>query len=80
MTIEERLKQICKENGEIQIENIYMSLMLVEVVLPYESSSIEIELEGSTDDEIIQSFIEGVNSRIDDMINELNDCKLKEQD
>ncbi|RUT38711.1 hypothetical protein EJP82_26730 [Paenibacillus anaericanus] len=80
MTVEDKLKQLCKENGEIQIENIYMNLMLVDVVLPYEISSVEIELEGNTDDEIIQSFIEGVNGRINDMINELNDCKLKEQD
>jgi hypothetical protein len=80
MTIEDRLKQICKENGEVQIENIFMSLMLVDVILPYESSTVEIELEGNTDDEIIESFIEGVNRRINDMINELNDCKLKGQD
>ncbi|MDF2649577.1 MAG: hypothetical protein K0Q73_5382, partial [Paenibacillus sp.] len=78
--VEDKLKKLCKENGEVQTENIDMSLMLVDVILPYESSSIEIELEGSTDDEIICSFIEGVNSRINDMINELNDCKLKEQD
>lgn len=80
MIVEDKLKQLCKENGEVQIEHIDMSLMLVDVILPYESSTIEIELEGSTDDEIIHSFIEGVNSRINDMINELNDCKLKEQD
>jgi hypothetical protein len=54
--------------------------MLVDVILPYESSTVEIELEGNTDDEIIESFIEGVNRRINDMINELNDCKLKGQD
>ncbi|OMC79580.1 hypothetical protein BK125_04685 [Paenibacillus odorifer] len=80
MSIEEKLKQVCKENGEIQIENITMSLMLVDVVLPYDTSSVEIELEGNTDSEIIESFIEKVNGRIDDMINELNDCKLATQD
>ncbi|MNW32217.1 hypothetical protein D3C74_91570 [compost metagenome] len=80
MTIEEKLKKICKDNGEIQIENIDISLMLAEVVLPYEISSVEIELEGNTDDEIIESFIEKVNGRIDDMINLLNDCKFAEQD
>jgi hypothetical protein len=79
MTVEDKLKQLCKENGDVQIENIDMSIMLVDVFLPYESSSVEIELEGSTDDEIIQSFIEGVNRRINDMIDELNNCKLKEQ-
>ncbi|MDF2652749.1 MAG: hypothetical protein K0Q73_8554, partial [Paenibacillus sp.] len=31
MIVEDKLKKLCKENGEVQIENIDMSLMLVDV-------------------------------------------------
>lgn len=76
MSIEERLKQLCKDNGEVEIEYVDMSKMAVDVLLPYETTSHVIELEGSTDDEVVESFKDGVNKRLDDMINHLEDCKF----
>lgn len=75
MKLEEKLKQLCHGN-DIQIDSIDIKTMNVDVLLPYESSTFSIEVEGKSEDEIIKSFKEGVNSRLEDMINHLNDCKL----
>lgn len=64
------------ENSEISIQDVDLIKKTVDVLLPYETASIVIELEGSTDDELIESFKVGVNHRLEDMINHLNDCKL----
>lgn len=50
--------------------------MAVDVIFPYETSSYAVELEGKTDEEIIESFKENVNGRLSDMVNHLEDCKL----
>ncbi|MGK5511758.1 hypothetical protein [Brevibacillus formosus] len=76
MSLEKKLKQLCKV--EIQIESIDLEEMNVDVLLPYESSSVSIELEGDNDKEIMESFKLGVNKRLDEMIDHLNDCKLKD--
>ncbi|RCX22892.1 hypothetical protein DFP94_101481 [Fontibacillus phaseoli] len=76
MSIENKLRGLCKENGEVEIESIDLTKMAVDVILPYESSSYAIELEGETDEEIIESFKEKVNGRLSDMVNHLEDCKL----
>lgn len=64
------------ENSEITIDSVDIDSKTLSVLLPYETASIVIELEGSTDDEIIESFKEGVNGRLDEMIDHLNDVKL----
>ncbi|WP_188069028.1 hypothetical protein [Brevibacillus brevis] len=74
MGLEMQLKQLCK--GDIQIESINLEEMSVDVLLPYESASTSVELEGENDEEIIESFKSEVNKRLNDMIDHLNDCKL----
>ncbi|MFF2532249.1 hypothetical protein ACFVS2_25400 [Brevibacillus sp. NPDC058079] len=74
MDLEKKLRQLCK--GDIQIESINLEEMNVNVLVPYESSAISVELEGENDKEIIESFKVEVNKRLDDMIDHLNDCKL----
>ena len=77
MSLEQKLKQLCKEVGDILIEGFDHKGKSVDVLLPYETTSVSIELEGQSEDELVESFKEGVNRRIDDMINHLNDCKLQ---
>ncbi|ASA20924.1 hypothetical protein [Paenibacillus donghaensis] len=76
MSLEGKLNQLCK--GDIEIESIDLENMQVDVLFPYEIAAISIELEGKDDDEIIESFKSGVNSRLNNMIDHLNDCKLDE--
>jgi len=72
--LETKLRQILKNSGDIQIESITDTS--VDVLVPYETASLSIELEGNSDDEIIESFKDGVNKRLNEMIDHLNDCKL----
>lgn len=74
--MEDQLKQLCKDNGEIEIEFIDLSNKAVVVMLPYETSSVVINLEGDTDEGLVESFKRGVNQRLEDMCNHLNECKL----
>lgn len=76
MTLLGRLEQLCRESGDIEITSIDLETMSASVLLPYELAEVSIELEGSSDDDIIESFKEGVNKRLDDMINHLTDCKF----
>ncbi|ASA22633.1 hypothetical protein [Paenibacillus donghaensis] len=76
MSIEEKLKELLKESGDIEITEINLQEECVYVLLPYETSAILIDLEGDTDEVIIESFKENVNHRLDDMVNHLNDCKF----
>lgn len=76
MSLKNKLNQLCQ--GDIQIESIDLDGKSVDVVFPYETSAISVELEGSDDEEIIESFKHGINSRLNDMIDHLNDCKLDE--
>lgn len=64
------------EDSEIEIESFDIDKRTLNVLLPYESTAIVIELEGTNDDAIIESFKENVNHRLDQMIDHLNDCKL----
>lgn len=76
MSLEKKLKQLCKDVGDIQIESIDLEGMNVYVLVPYETAATSIELEGSNDDEIIESFKEGVNGKLNEMIDHLDECKL----
>jgi hypothetical protein len=76
MNLEMKLKNVCKDNGDIQIENVNLEEMNVDVLLPYETASVSIDLEGDNNDEIVESLKTGINGRLDEMINQLNDCKL----
>jgi len=44
--------------------------------VPYDNVGRVMILEGSTEDEIITSFVEQINSELNAMISHLNDCKL----
>ncbi|ASA22632.1 hypothetical protein [Paenibacillus donghaensis] len=76
MNIEKQLKELCKEVGDLQITEVSLEEKAVSMLFPYETSEITIDLEGDTDEEIIESFKENVNHRLDDMVNHLNDCKF----
>jgi hypothetical protein len=78
MKLETKLKKL--SNGDIEVVKVDPSLESVEVLLPYESSSVDIELEGETDIERIESFKIGVNRRLNEMINHLEDCKFDDKD
>ncbi|MGM1044771.1 MAG: hypothetical protein ACQEXX_01355 [Bacillota bacterium] len=75
MKIEKQIKELCKST-DIKVEEVNLSSNMVTVLLPYESASIAIDLEGDTPEEIIESFKENVNYRLERMIDHLNDCKL----
>jgi hypothetical protein len=72
MKFEKKLRELCKSD----IEVVKVTGDSVEVLLPYDSSSVDIEIEGETDEERIESFKEGVNYRLEQMINHLKDCKF----
>lgn len=67
-----KIKYLC--TGEIKF--VSMAEKSVTVLLPYDNAEIEIEIEGVTEKDKIDSFIHGVNQKLDDMINHLEDCKL----
>lgn len=64
------------EGSEISIDGVDIDNKILSVLLPYETAAVVIELEGSNDDEIIESFKAGVNHRLDSMIDHLNECKF----
>lgn len=70
--LEKKLKELCQ--GDIEV--VQVSGDSVEILLPYESGSVDIEIEGKTIEDRIESFKEGVNHRLKDMINHLEDCML----
>ncbi|MGO4181825.1 hypothetical protein AB4Z17_11635 [Paenibacillus sp. TAF43_2] len=80
MSIEKKLKKLCGTSTEVKIVKIEMSEKTVEVLVPYEVGSIEIELEGDNEGEMLESFVEGVNRQLERMVNHLNDCKLMDID
>lgn len=53
-----------------------MTNNVVTVLLPCENSSVVIDLEGDTPKEIVGSFKENDDYRINRMIDHLNDCKF----
>ena len=64
------------EKSEIELESSDTKNKRLSVKLPYDTASHTIEIEGSNDDELIDSFKEQVNHCLDQMIDHLNDCKL----
>lgn len=76
VNIEEKLRELLKESGDIEITEVNLKGAYVSVLLPYETSEVVIELEGDAEEDIIESFKENVNKRLDDMVNHLNDCKF----
>lgn len=76
MDFESKLMKLCEENGDIEILHYYEKQKIVDVLLPYESSSVIIELQGETEEELIESFKEEVNHRLQAMIDHLEECKF----
>jgi len=50
----------------------------ITILVPYDIAKFGVEIEGETIKDQVNSFISGVNSILDDMINHLEDCKLSE--
>lgn len=76
MSIEKKIKQLCKQNSDIQIEEIDLENREVSVIFPYETAVITVELEGDTEEMVVESFKVGVNKRLDDMRDYLEECKF----
>lgn len=76
MTIEKELKKLCKENGDVELTGVNLAAKYATVRLPYETAEVTIDLEGDSEEEIMESFKENVNYRLDRMIDHLNDCKF----
>jgi len=67
-----KIKLLCND----EIKFIRVDKDSIVVLLPYNLSEIDIELEDSTVEEQIDSFIYGINHELENMINHLEDCKL----
>lgn len=74
--IHELDKACCKTQGEIKVVNWNISETKISVLFPYSSSEFEFEIEGNSDEEKVESFVEQINHFLDSMIDHLEDCKL----
>ena len=68
----DKIKSLCNN----EIEYILTEKDYVRILVPYDISAIEIQIEGIKVDEQVESFISGVNHKLNDMIDHLKDCKL----
>lgn len=68
----EKINLLCGE----EVKFISAEQNLITILLPYSDAEVEIEIEGSTIEERVDSFITGVNHELEQMINHLEDCKL----
>lgn len=78
MSLEKKIKKVCGNSSEVSLVSLDLTEMTAEIMVPYEGSSTIVDLTGNSEKEILESFIEEVNLKLDSMINHLNDCKLSE--
>lgn len=77
MNLEEKLRKLLENHyGDIEIVNVSEDETEVEVLLPYDNASYDIELDGDTDEEKIASFKFEINDRLEEMIGHLEHCKF----
>ncbi|WP_339304455.1 hypothetical protein NST33_18235 [Paenibacillus sp. FSL L8-0435] len=76
MNIKQFLEDAIGESSEIDIEGISLEDKTVSVLFPYDSSCHLIKFEGTTKEEIADSFRDEINQHLQDMIDHLEDCKL----
>ena len=67
------IKSLCGE----EVKFISLERNAVTVLLPYSTAEFEIQIEGDTIQEQVESFTTGVNYLLDEMIDHLDDCKLR---
>lgn len=48
----------------------------VTCLFPYSAHEIELEIDGDTESEQVESFVNAVNQELEDMMDHLGDCKL----
>jgi hypothetical protein len=73
--IKNKIVELC-QGTDIDVVKVDIKNMYISVRLPYDSNIITIDLEGETQEEVLESFVDGVNKELDEMINYLEDCKL----
>jgi hypothetical protein len=70
----EKIKSLCSK----EVKFVSSEENSVTMLFPYSTSEIDIEIEGNTVEEQVESFISEVNKTLEDMINHLEDCKIHE--
>jgi uncharacterized protein (UPF0335 family) len=69
---QKQIRSLC--TGELKVEGFDVDT--VDVFVPYDQASVTVEVDGKTTDEQVESFIEGINRVLQDMIDHINDVKL----
>ncbi|MFB5759031.1 hypothetical protein [Paenibacillus medicaginis] len=74
MSVKSELKKLLKQKSDIEVVEINDKEIVLH--LPYETALVDISLEGDSDEERIELFKENLNSRLQNMIDHLEECKL----